>query len=152
MNATIRLADYRPFSHVIDQVALTFDLHPTQTRVTARLQMRPNPANPGGDLRLDGIGLRLIALQLNGTALAITPDATGLTIPAALLPDADFVLDSVVEISPQTNTAPGAAGACGPTHCGSAADALANHSASAACARSSIEGRVAGCMAGASSN
>ena len=103
---TIRLADYRPYSHLIDHVHLTFDLHPTATRVTARLDMAPNPAATAGqDLRLDGIDLRLIALHLNGAALDITPDATGLTIPAAALPNGPFTLQTVVEINPAGNTA-----------------------------------------------
>jgi aminopeptidase N len=105
MTAPIRLADYRPFSHVIEKVHLTFALHPTQTRVTARLAMAPNPANAGGDLRLDGEELQLISIHLDGVALDITPDKTGLTIPAALLPNGPFVLQTVVQISPQSNTA-----------------------------------------------
>ncbi len=102
---TIRLSDYRPYSHVLETVRLTFDLHPTQTRVTAAIDMHPNPENAGGDLRLDGIDLNLISLFLNDTPLDISPDATGLTIPAALLPNGPFTLHSVVEISPETNTA-----------------------------------------------
>ena len=102
----ILLSDYQPFSHLVDQVALTFRLSPQATRVRARLQMRPNPANGAGqDLRLDGEGLRLLSLLLDGRPLSAQPDATGLTIPAADLPDAPFVLETEVEIAPEGNTA-----------------------------------------------
>jgi aminopeptidase N len=49
--------------------------------------------------------LRLISLQLDGVALTITPDDTGLTIAADQLPDGAFTLQTEVEISPSTNTA-----------------------------------------------
>ena len=102
----IHLADYQPFSHVIDHVALTFRLSPRATRVRARIEMRPNPARgPGLDLRLDGEGLRLIALSVDGRALDAQPDDTGLTIPAADLPQGSFVLETEVEIAPEGNTA-----------------------------------------------
>ncbi|MDO9640961.1 MAG: aminopeptidase N [Pseudotabrizicola sp.] len=102
----IHLADYQPFSHLIDQVALTFHLSPQATRVKARLEMRPNPARGAGiDLRLDGEGLRLLSLTVDGRALDITPDATGLTLPATDLPDASFVLETEVQIAPEGNTA-----------------------------------------------
>ncbi len=99
----IHLADYTPFPYLLDHVALHFTLHPTQTRVRARLSFAPNPAAQG-DLRLDGENLILKSLSLNGNPLAHTPDATGLTIPAADLPQGPFTLETEVEISPQTNT------------------------------------------------
>ncbi len=103
---TIRLSDYRPYSHIIEQVHLTFDLHPTATRVAARLDMAPNPAATAGqDLRLDGVDLRLISAAINGAAIAVAPDAAGLTIPARLLPDGPFTLETVVENNPSGNTA-----------------------------------------------
>ena len=45
MNAapkTICLADYKPFSHRVDRVHLTFRLAPKATRVLARLNLSPN--------------------------------------------------------------------------------------------------------------
>ncbi|MDO9640951.1 MAG: aminopeptidase N [Pseudotabrizicola sp.] len=102
----IHLADYQPFSHLVDQVALKFHLSPQATKVQARLEMRPNPARGAGhDLRLDGEGLRLMSLSIDGRALSVQPDDTGLTIPAAELPDAPFVLETEVEIAPEGNTA-----------------------------------------------
>ena len=103
---TIRLADYLPYSHLLSKVDLTFDLHPTATRVTARLHMAPNPARAGrNDLRLDGEALVLRSCKVDGVAVAVTPDDSGLTLAAALLPDAPFVLETVVEIAPAANTA-----------------------------------------------
>ena len=102
----IFLADYRPFPWQPAQVALTLRLAPRATRVLARITFAPNPAAaPGQDLRLDGEGLRLIALALDGKPLTLLPDATGLTLPAALLPPQGFVLDTEVEIAPEGNTA-----------------------------------------------
>ncbi|MCB6176515.1 aminopeptidase N [Rhodobacter sp. Har01] len=103
---TVYLSDYRPYSHLVDQVDLTFRLAPKATRVEARLHLRPNPAAPGRHvLRLDGEGLRLVSVRLDGALLDLTPDATGLTVPADLLPEAPFVLETLVEIDPEANTA-----------------------------------------------
>ena len=103
---SVRLADYRPFSHIVDTVDLTFRLHPTATRVIARLALRPNPAREANlDLRLDGEGLRLISCALDGQSIVAHPDATGLTLPASLLPNAPFILETEVEIAPEGNTA-----------------------------------------------
>ncbi len=44
-------------------------------------------------------------MRLEGRALDLTPDATGLTVPAALLPEGPFTLESEVEIAPEGNTA-----------------------------------------------
>ncbi|WP_415234093.1 aminopeptidase N [Pseudorhodobacter sp.] len=101
----ILLADYKPFPYLLGHVDLHFALHPTQTRVKARLAFAPNPAaEPGQDLRLDGEQLVLKSLALNGSPLGLQPDATGLTIPFAELPKGAFTLETEVEISPQTNT------------------------------------------------
>jgi aminopeptidase N len=103
---TIYLSDYQPWTHIVRSVHLTFRLHPTATRVVTTLHLAPNPDRPKGhDLRLDGENLRLISLALNGAALAVTPDATGLTIPASLLPDGPFMIETEVETAPEGNTA-----------------------------------------------
>ncbi|NBZ89865.1 aminopeptidase N [Stagnihabitans tardus] len=101
---TVYLKDYQPFPFVVQQVALTFRLAPGATRVLAALTLAPNPARPGvHDLRLDGEGLALIAARIGGRALAVSPDETGLTIPAAMLPAEGFVLETEVEIAPEGN-------------------------------------------------
>ena len=57
---TIHLADYTPPAFLVDDVALTFRLNPTATRVLSRIRFRPNPDAPGAftlhgaDLTLEG--------------------------------------------------------------------------------------------------
>ena len=103
---TIRLADYQPYSHLVEKVELTFTLAPAATRVRARLHLAPNPARPGRhDLRLDGEGLNLLFCRIAGLDIAALLDATGLTLAAADLPDAPLVLETEVEIAPASNTA-----------------------------------------------
>lgn len=103
---TIYLKDYLPFSHIVKGVDLTFRLAPKATRVLARLDFAPNPARGAGlDLRLDGEGLTLISASIAGRVLEVTPDETGLTVPAALLPAGDFTLETEVEIAPEGNFA-----------------------------------------------
>jgi len=43
----VRLQDYRPSPWLIDKVDLDIALHPTATRVRARLSIRPNPTASG---------------------------------------------------------------------------------------------------------
>ncbi len=103
---TIYLADYQPYPFRVEAVDLTFRLAPSATRVLARLRFAPNPDRPGRhDLRLDGENLRLIALALDGRQVDVTPDSTGLTIPADHLPEGVFTLETEVEINPEANTA-----------------------------------------------
>ncbi|MFO1101743.1 MAG: aminopeptidase N [Methylocystis sp.] len=104
--AAIRLADYRPADFAIDSVELDFKLHPTKTRVTARLALRRNPAgDASAPLALDGDDLTLVGVTLDGVALApgdyeATPDRLTL----AKVPDAPFTLDIETEINPSGNT------------------------------------------------
>ncbi|MDD7970091.1 aminopeptidase N [Roseinatronobacter alkalisoli] len=100
------LADYQPPPFLVDTVALTFRLHPGRTQVLSEIRFRPNPAaTPGHDLRLDGEGLRLLSASIDGKSLMAQPDATGLTIPAADLPEDGFLWQAEVEIAPEGNTA-----------------------------------------------
>lgn len=103
---TVHLADYQPYPYLLDKVALTFRLAPRATRVLARLSFAPNPARPGRhDLRLDGEGLRLVSLRVAGQTVACRVDDEALILSAADLPEGDFVVETEVEISPETNTA-----------------------------------------------
>ncbi|MFV0491940.1 MAG: aminopeptidase N [Pseudorhodobacter sp.] len=104
--APVYLADYQPYPYRIDHVALRFRLAPKGTEVTARIKVSPNPDRPGRhDMRLDGEALRLISLQVDGKVHTVAPDEEGLTIPAALLPEGAFILETVVKIDPAENTA-----------------------------------------------
>ncbi|WP_281984156.1 aminopeptidase N [Thalassorhabdomicrobium marinisediminis] len=98
---TIYLSDYRPFGYHVDTVHLTFRLHPTQTRVISRIAFRPNAEAPG-PFFLHGEDMRLISAKIDG--VAVSPEVTdkGLT---CTVPDAPFVWEAEVEISPRTNTA-----------------------------------------------
>ncbi|ATQ69816.1 MULTISPECIES: aminopeptidase N [Methylosinus] len=99
----IRLADYRPPDFLIDSVDLDISLHRSKTRVVSRLAIRRNPkGRPGAELTLDGDGLVLRRLLLDGASVAAeaTPDA--LTLHAT--PDAPFVLEIETEVDPAANT------------------------------------------------
>ncbi|MGY6635072.1 MAG: aminopeptidase N [Alkalilacustris sp.] len=100
----IRLAEYTPPAFVVEHVALCFRLAPQATRVDAQIRFRRNPDAAAGDLRLDGEGLRLISASIDGQPVTVRPDATGLTLPGATLPDA-FDWRAEVEIAPEANTA-----------------------------------------------
>ena len=103
---TIHLSDYLPPSHKVLSVALTFRLHPTETRVIAQIRFAPNPLRPGRpDLRLDGEGVNLLSLRIDGRTVDVTPDGTGLTLPGASLPAVPFTLETEVRIAPEGNTA-----------------------------------------------
>ncbi len=102
---TVHLAEYQPYTHLLDDVALTFRLSPDATVVLARLAFRPNPARPGKhSLRLNGEGLTLLACQVNGAPVKPKLDRFGLTIAAKDLPQGPFTLETEVQINPQANT------------------------------------------------
>ncbi|WP_132252562.1 aminopeptidase N [Methylobacterium segetis] len=103
---TIRLEDYRPSDHLIDRVDLDIRLAPHDTRVTATLAIRPNPAGEAGaPLVLDGDDLTLLGLELDGQAppeeaFAATPSSLTLHRP----PQRPFVLRIETQIDPTANT------------------------------------------------
>jgi len=104
---TICLGDYAPPPYLVDHVDLRVELDPVATLVSARLQLRANPAAgaPTGTLRLDSRQLELLQVMLDGTALnppAYQFDAEGLTIPGV---PPQFRLETVVRINPAANTA-----------------------------------------------
>jgi aminopeptidase N len=105
--AETRRLDYRPPAFLVDTVDLHFDLDPDATLVRSKLALRRNKAHgdAAAPLRLDGEGLTLLGLRLDGAALganryALAPDGS-LTIPG--LPDA-CVLEVETRIAPAANT------------------------------------------------
>src|SRR6186997_3452429 len=101
----IRLQDYRPPEWLVDRVSLDVSLHPTNATVRATLSLQPNPASAAAPLVLDGDGLRLVSLKLDGTAVpegnfVATPD--GLTIPQP--PNRPFTLEVETIVDPSANT------------------------------------------------
>jgi aminopeptidase N len=106
-NSLIRLEDYRPTDYLIEAVDLDIRLAPEATRVAARLAVRPRTGTPPGTpLALDGDGLRLKALSLDGAAVAndayeATPERLTLNAP----PPRRFTLEIVTEVNPSENNA-----------------------------------------------
>jgi aminopeptidase N len=102
------LSQYAPYPFRLDKAELEFTLRPRATRVIARLHFQPNLDRPGRhDLRLDGEGLRLVVAKVDGVALPAQDfrlDETGLTVPAARLPEGAFLWEAEVEIDPEANT------------------------------------------------
>lgn len=101
----IRLKDYRPPDWLVDQVWLDVSLHPARTKVRATLLLRPNPESTAAPVVLDGDGLSLVSLAIEGAALSAdsyvaTPDS--LTIPQP--PNGPFKLEIETVIDPSANT------------------------------------------------
>ena len=101
----IRLKDYRPPDWLVETVSLDFSLHPTATQVRATLVLKPSPKATSAPLILEGDGLSLVSLKLNGTELppesyVVTTDR--LTIPQP--PNTTFALEIETVIDPPANT------------------------------------------------
>ncbi|MEJ6395142.1 aminopeptidase N [Gymnodinialimonas sp. 2305UL16-5] len=113
----VRLADYTPYPFRIDDVALTFHLHPTATKVVSVLTITPLEADQPLDLMGEGLTLLTDAdgtphLKIDGAPVAfapldpaLPPFAQGIRIDAIDIPDGPFRLTSEVEINPEANTA-----------------------------------------------
>jgi aminopeptidase N len=102
-NGIVRLADYAAPAWRVEQVHLEFDLDIDATRVRSRLQLRRDGAD--APLRLDGSGLELLAIYLDGEALSPSRyqlDATALTISGV---PATAVLETQARIDPAANSA-----------------------------------------------
>ena len=102
----IYLKDYLPPAWLIDTVDLHVSIGDFNTEVKAKLGCRRNPQGPGGPLQLNGEGLMLQSLSLDGQPLA--PDRVKLKAELLSvvgdLPDS-FRLETVVRIDPDNNTA-----------------------------------------------
>ena len=100
------LKDYRPPDWLVETVDLDVALDPKATRVRARLMLKPNPkAAAPAPLVLDGDGLDLRSLKLDGAALAdelYVADAHRLTI--AQPPQRPFRLEIETVLDPSANT------------------------------------------------
>jgi aminopeptidase N len=100
----IRLAEYRPPAWTVEQVELEFDLGIDASEVRSRLHLRRDPAQDA-PLRLDGEGLELIAIVLDGQPL----DAQAYRYRDNVL-EVDgvgdgSVLETCVRVRPAANTA-----------------------------------------------
>jgi aminopeptidase N len=100
----VRRADWAPPPWLVPEVELAFELDAMRTRVAARLEVRRNGRH-ALPLRLDGEGLKLLSLRVDGRPAAHKLDRFGLTV--RLIGDA-AVVETLVEISPAAN--PGQSG------------------------------------------
>jgi aminopeptidase N len=104
----ILLKDYRPPAYLIYDVHLDVALHPTRTRVRARLKIRPNPAHrsKSGSLRLDGEGIELESIRLDGQQLAPRAYKCRETeLVVAGVPGEPFTLETTTYCNPEANKA-----------------------------------------------
>ncbi|PIE16760.1 MAG: aminopeptidase N [Rhodobacterales bacterium] len=99
---TIYLADYTPAAYLVDTVELSFKLAPDATRVTSRIAFYPNPDSKDRQFVLDGEHLTLISARIDGQEVSPEITDTGLRCD---VPDAPFIWECEVEISPIENTA-----------------------------------------------
>jgi len=102
---TTRLADYRPPDWLVEEVELDFDLGEDGTRVGARLAVRRNHKGEPRPLVLDGQGLKTLMLAIDGRALdsaeyEMTDEHLSIESPPE-----SFLLETLVEIHPESNTA-----------------------------------------------
>jgi aminopeptidase N len=101
----VRLQDYRPPDWLVETVDLDVSLDPTATRVRATLVLKPNPKAAPAPLVLDGDGLHLVGLKLDGATLAseryvATPDSLTIAQP----PQQPFRLEIETVLDPSANT------------------------------------------------
>ncbi len=99
----VRLEDYRPPAWHIDEIELAFDLDVRATVVQARLHVR-RAAGTGEPLRLDGEGLELLALLIDGEVPAPGSWRLG---PGALVIDIEgdaAIVETRSRIDPAANT------------------------------------------------
>ncbi len=99
----IRREDYRPPDWLVPEIALEFDLAAGTTQVRARLAVTRNGAHDR-PLRLEGDGLALVSVTLDGTPLGhgdYSRDGDALVIPVT--GDA-HVVETLVAIAPEKNT------------------------------------------------
>ncbi|AYG58539.1 aminopeptidase N [Rhizobium jaguaris] len=103
----VYLADYRPTDFVLERVDLTFELHPTETKVEARLIFhRREGTDRQAPLVLDGDELTLSGLLLDQTEVSAAQyEATAESLTVRDLPEsAPFELTITTIINPEANT------------------------------------------------
>jgi aminopeptidase N len=103
----VQLMDYRQFPFAILHVSMVFELSPQRTVVTTTMtiERRRIEGAVGAPLVLDGVGLELLEIHLDGRKLVPADyqlDETGLSL--STVPDT-FKLETKVAINPAANTA-----------------------------------------------
>lgn len=101
----IYLKDYQPPAYLVEQTELHFELHEEYALVASRLTMRRGEHTaPGTALRLDGVGLELLGIAVDG--LALSPENYSVTdnsLEIATVPE-QFLLECQTRIRPGENT------------------------------------------------
>src|SRR5579859_1781368 len=100
----IRLSDYRAPAWRVSQLELAFDLGIDATEITSRLHLQRDPAQQE-PLRLDGEGLELLSIALDGQPL---PESAWRYANSVLEVDGardGSVLETRVRVKPAANTA-----------------------------------------------
>ena len=100
--AMVLRQDYTAPSHWIRDVDLTFELEPLKTLVISRMSVEPNADQPGAPLRLDGEGITLTRVLVNGASISFRIDAGQLVLEN--LPSETFHLEIRNTCSPEKNT------------------------------------------------
>ncbi|HEY8276715.1 MAG TPA: aminopeptidase N, partial [Methyloceanibacter sp.] len=93
--------------YLIDEVELDVALDPKATRVKSKLRLRANPKlAPGRPLKLDGEGLTLESVSLDGKPLLASDYVlAGATLTIPRVPSLPFTLEIVTLCDPEANTA-----------------------------------------------
>jgi aminopeptidase N len=102
----IHLKDYTPPDFLIEQVALVFDIHPGETRVTSMVTLFRNPAGsrPSAALKMDMGAYDIDAVTLDGHPLSAAAfQADGKQFTVLDVPDR-FTLEIRNRIVPEKNT------------------------------------------------
>ncbi len=99
---TVHLADYAPPAWLVEDVHLTFRLHPTATRVISRVRFRPNPDTADRRLFLHGEGLKTLSATMDGAEARLREVEGGIVVEP---PHHAFTWEAEVEIAPEANTA-----------------------------------------------
>jgi aminopeptidase N len=101
----IHLKDYRPADWLVETVSLDISLHPASTRIRATLKLKPNSQSPAAPLVLDGDGLSLVGVKLDGHELSadaylVSPDKLTIAQP----PNRPLTLEIETLVDPSANT------------------------------------------------
>ena len=98
--ATIHREDYRPPDWLVPEIELDFDLAAERTEIRARLKVERSGAHDE-PLRLDGEGLSLKSVSVDGKAAEHRYEGDVLTVPIG---GDSALVETVVEIAPDKNT------------------------------------------------
>src|SRR5688500_2154668 len=98
--ATVHRKDYRPPDWLVPDISLDFELGAGRTRVRSVLTVERNGAHDNA-LQLNGEGLTLIELKVDGQAHDHAYEHDLLTVPLA---GQRATIETLVEIEPRANT------------------------------------------------